>query len=218
MVPPSPGSSCPGGVVLFVPASATSVMLALRASPRLDMLPVPSVCRPVSLWPPTKPPADFSDFPPPLLLLPKEMDCARGLCRRSLSQFFTLELWLSVPAESGVVVDVGKSGEESLLALLPAGVVSLVWSLWVKGRRRERRFSAVSVDLSASSKAVSLAACSSFASRFSSALAAFSSSFRALASCLSSSFLALSSSVLPSRWSARGHVTVLWSMKVNTHP
>jgi hypothetical protein len=55
-------------------------MLALLSSLRLVMLPVPSGCRRLSLWPPRNPPGALP--PPPasedLALFP-EIDFARGL-------------------------------------------------------------------------------------------------------------------------------------------
>lgn len=116
----SPGSSVVTIGALALPARATSLMLALLSSLRLVMLPVPSGCRRFSLCPPKNPPGDLpppaSDLPPPPALLP-EMDFARGLCSRDLSQFLTRLVGDSL-ADSGEVFDDGDSGDGSLLALL----------------------------------------------------------------------------------------------------
>lgn len=206
----SPGSSEATTGALALPARATSLMLALLSSLRLVMLPVPSGCRRLSLCPPRKPPGALpppvsEDLPPPPALLP-EMDFARGLCRRDLSQFLTRLVGDSF-ADSGEVFEDGDSGDGSPLALLAD--VDLVWILGVKGRMRCLCDVLSSVGCSAaprgpspscSPEAIATAAgfrfsFSSRARRFSSALAAFSSSFLALASCLSSPLLAFSSSV-----------------------
>lgn len=80
---PSPGSSEATTGALTLPARATSLMLALLSSLRLVMLPVPSGCSRLSLWPPRNPPGALpppasEDLAPPPVLLP-EMDFARGL-------------------------------------------------------------------------------------------------------------------------------------------
>lgn len=135
----SPGSSEATMGALALPARATSRMLALLSSLRLVMLPVPSGCRRLSLCPPRNPPGALpppplasEDLPPPPALLP-EMDFARGLCSRDLSQFLTRLVGDSF-ADSGEVFEDGDSGDGSLLALLAE--VVLVWILGVKGRMR----------------------------------------------------------------------------------
>lgn len=133
----SPGSSEATTGALALPARATSRMLALLSSLRLVMLPVPSGCRRLSLCPPRNPPGTLpplasEDLPPLPALLP-EMDFARGLCSRDLSQFLTRLVGDSF-ADSGEVFEDGDSGDGSSLALLAE--VVLVWILGVKGRMR----------------------------------------------------------------------------------
>lgn len=88
LLSPSSSDLANGNVDIGRPASATSCMLALRLpSLRLVMLPVPSACRRVSACPPMKPPAGRSGLE---WLLFIDVDLARGLCSRDLSQFLTL--------------------------------------------------------------------------------------------------------------------------------
>lgn len=208
---PSPGSSEATAGAPSLPASATSLMLALLSSLRLVMLPVPSGCRRFSLCPPRNPPGALpppasEDLPPPAALLPPETDLARGLCSRDLSQFLTRLVGDSF-ADSGDVFEDGDKGEGSVLALLAED--GFVWILGVKGRIRCLCDGLSSTGRSGTPKGRSLSCSpgpvatagdfrfsfSSRARRFSSALVAFSSSFLALASCLSWPLLAFSSSV-----------------------
>lgn len=208
---PSPGSSEATAGAPSLPASATSLMLALLSSLRLVMLPVPSGCRRFSLCPPRNPPGALpppasEDLPPPAALLPPEMDLARGLCSRDLSQFLTRLVGDSF-ADSGDVFEDGDKGDGSVLALLAGD--GFVWILGVKGRMRclcdvlsstGRSGTPRGRSLSCSPGPVATAgdfrlSFSSRARRFSSALVAFSSSFLALASCFSWPLLAFSSSV-----------------------
>lgn len=188
----SPGLSEATTGALALPARATSLMLALLSSLRLVMLPVPSGCRRWSLWPPRNPPGALTlPASEDLALLP-EIDFARGLESRDLSQFLTRLVGDSL-ADSGEVFEDGDRGDGSPLALLADD--DLVWILGVKGRMRCLWDVLSSLGCRAAPGSPSLSwPLSSRARRFSSALAAFSSSFLAFASCLSSPLLVFSSS------------------------
>lgn len=129
----SPGSSEATTGALALPARATSLMLALLSPLRLVMLPVPSGCRRLSLWPPRNPPGALTLPTSEDLALFPEIDFARGLESRDLSQFLTRLVGDSL-GDSGEVFEDGDRGDGSPLALLTDD--DLVCILGVKGRMR----------------------------------------------------------------------------------